>query len=156
GFTSVICRPRHFRNWDALLSSVAIQSASHKESGVPQASVVRMLAGVAAGSVFSPEKVVGFYRKRCPMAGGISNVNMNRTWASRYYPGPLLDYVRVSPTGPMMPLVFTTTTLGDRLNVGLTYRQAVVPDDRAQDIAGAFLGRLASLTGCRQTTPLAK
>src|SRR5581483_660141 len=61
GFTSVICRPRHFRNWDALLSSVAIQSASHKESGVPQASVVRMLAGVAAGSVFSPEKVVGFY-----------------------------------------------------------------------------------------------
>lgn len=151
GFTSVICRPRHFQSWDALLSSVAQQSALHKESGVPQASVVRMLAGVAAGNVFSPQKVIGFYRKRCPMAGGISNVNMNRTWAARYSPHPLLDYVRVSPTGPMMPLVFTTTTLGDRLNVGLTYRQAVVPDDHAQDIAAMFLGRLASLTCCGST-----
>ena len=147
GFTSVICRPRHFRSWNTLLTSVSTQSALHKQSGVPQASFVRMMAGVAAGRIFSTERVTGFYRKRVPLSGGISNVNLNGTWASQYFPDPLLNYIRVSPTGPMMPLVFTTTTLGNRLNVGLTYRQSVVSDETAKQISQQFCERLIRVVG---------
>jgi hypothetical protein len=147
GFTSVICRPRHFANWDTLLSTVARQAALHKKTGVPQASVVRMLAGLAAGRFLNRKKVVNFYRKRVPLAGGISNVNMNACWPSQYHPEPMLDYVRVSPTGPMMPLVFTTTTLGQGMNVGLTYRPSVIRDDLASQIAAMVLHRLSTIAG---------
>jgi hypothetical protein len=91
------------------------------------------------------EKIINFYRKRIPLAGGISNVNLNQDWPQTYHPHPLMQYIRVSPTGPMMPLVFTTTTLGDKLNFGLTYRDAVIPVERAQQIAAHFKDRLVRL-----------
>ena len=34
---------------------------------------------------------------------------------------------RVSPTGPTLPLVVTPTTMGDELNVGVTYRATGFP-----------------------------
>ena len=77
-----------------------------------------------------------------PLAGGVSNVNLNGSWASEYHPAPLLDYVRVSPSGPMMPLVFTPTTLGSRLNFGLTCRTSVVPPERAEEMSRMFIDRL--------------
>ena len=142
GFTSVICRPGALEDWDTLLHSISAQSAQHKASGVPQASIVRMLAGLAAGRFLEREKVIGFYRKRVPLAGGISNVNLTGTWASQYHPSIVQDYVRVSPTGPMMPLVFTATTLCKRLNLALSYRQAIVPDCRAELIMTEVTDRL--------------
>ena len=57
----------------------------------------------------------------------------------------LLDYVRVSPCGPMMPVVFTPTTIGDSLNVGLTCRDSVVPPSLAPQLAGRFIERLQEL-----------
>jgi hypothetical protein len=69
-------------------------------------------------------------------------VNLNRDWPAKFHPAPLLDYVRISPCGPMMPLVFTPTTLGDRLNVGLTCRESVIPRDRADSLFAVFLDRL--------------
>ena len=104
-----------------------------------------MLAGLAVSRLLPREKVVEFYRKRVPLAGGISNVNLNRTWAADFHPTPLLDYIRVSPTGPLMPLVFTPTTLGDHLHFGLTYRPALIPPERACQMAQHFTHRLRSL-----------
>ncbi|HTL29416.1 MAG TPA: condensation domain-containing protein [Tepidisphaeraceae bacterium] len=147
GFTSVICRPDDLSDWPRLLRHVARQSAAQKRTGVPEASMIRMLAGIVAARMMrmKREKIVNFYRKRIPLAGGISNVNLNRDWPQRYHPDPLMQYIRVSPTGPMMPLVFTTTTLGDTLNFGLTYREAVISRERAGQIAGQFKNRLIQL-----------
>jgi len=117
----------------------------HKASGVPLSSPVRMLAGFTVGKFYDRRKIVDFYRKRVPLAGGISNVNLNRTWAASFHPDPLLDYIRVSPTGPMMPLVFTPTTLGDHLHVGFTYRTNLISNDRAQQMAADFTHRLRAL-----------
>jgi hypothetical protein len=142
GFTSVICRPDDLASWPRLLSTIARQSALHKQTGVPQASIVRMLFGLVAGSMYPRSRVINFYRKRVPLAGGISNVNMTKTWAGQYHPHPVLDYIRVSPTGPMMPLVFTPTTLGRNFSVGLTYRTAIVPPITADAMAHMFLERL--------------
>jgi hypothetical protein len=147
GFTSVICRPHHLGDWDHLLQHVAHQSASQKKTGVPEASMIRMMAGLAAARMMGMkrEKIVNFYRKRIPLAGGISNINLNHTWPQQYHPDPLIQYIRVSPTGPMMPLVFTTTTLGDTLNFGLTFRDAVIPRERADQIATHFKSRLEQI-----------
>jgi hypothetical protein len=147
GFTSTICRPGDLGDFSKLLRTVSSQSKLHKRTGVPLSSPVRMFAGLAVGKMLSQEKVVEFYRKRVPLAGGISNVNLNRTWAAEFHPSPLEDYVRVSPTGPMMPLVFTPTTLGQHLHVGLTFRPSVIEPGQACRMAGHFVERLRVLAG---------
>jgi hypothetical protein len=77
-----------------------------------------------------------------PLAGGVSNVNLNGSWVEQYYPDPILDYIRVSPCGPLLPLVFTPTTLGRRMNFGLTCRQSVIPPQGAEAMATSFRDRL--------------
>jgi hypothetical protein len=145
GFTSTICRPGDLAAFPRLLRSIAAQSQFDKRARVPLFSPLRMLAGLAVGKVYSRKKAIEFYRKRVPLAGGISNVNLNRSWPVEFHPYPLLDYVRVSPTGPMMPLVFTPTTLGDRLNLGFTYRPSVISVEKAEDAAAFFIQRLRAL-----------
>ena len=145
GFTSTLCRPGDLCDFPRLLRTISTQSKLHKRTGAPLSSPVRMLAGLAVSRFLSQEKIVEFYRKRVPLAGGISNVNLNRSWAADFHPAPLLDYVRVSPTGPLMPLVFTPTTLGEHLHFGLTYRPALIPPDRAGPMAEHFAQRLRSL-----------
>jgi NRPS condensation-like uncharacterized protein len=145
GFTSTICRPADTTDFPRLLKSIATQSQFDKRARVPLFSPLRMLAGLCVGKIYRRKKVIEFYRKRIPLAGGISNVNLNRAWPSEFHAFPLLDYIRVSPTGPMMPLVFTPTTLGDHLNLGFTYRPSLIPTDRADEMARHFIDRLHSL-----------
>jgi hypothetical protein len=45
----------------------------------------------------------------------------------------------------MMPLVFTPTTLGDRLNFGFTYRPSLIRPDRAGEMADYFIRRLQAI-----------
>lgn len=144
GFTNVVCRPAELRDPERLVHSIARQSNLQKQRGIPQASALRMLAGVTLGRLVKPQHLAQFYQKHLPMAGGISNVNMNRSWATQYHPAPLLDYIRISPTGPMMPLVFATTTLGKSFHVALTYRPSIVANDKVGAAAAAF-GEFLSL-----------
>jgi hypothetical protein len=145
GFTSTLCRPNDLNDFPRLLRSIASQSRMHKASAVPLSSPVRMLAGFTVGKYYDRRRIVDFYRKRVPLAGGISNVNLNRSWAAKFHPDPLLDYIRVSPTGPMMPLVFTPTTLGDHLHFGFTYRPSLIPRDRAAEMTEHFAQGLKAL-----------
>jgi hypothetical protein len=145
GFTNVVCRPVELRDPERLVQSIALQSRLQKERGIPQTSALRMLAGVTLGRLVKPDKLAQFYQKHLPMAGGISNVNLNRCWATQYHPAPLLDYIRISPTGPMMPLVFATTTLGRSFHVALTYRPSIVCSERVDEIARTFRDFLSSL-----------
>ena len=77
-----------------------------------------MLAATAVDRFIPNRDLYHFYRKELPMLGGLSNVTLNDTWAARYHPDPLREYIRVSPTGPLVPLVFLgPTTLGSQLSV---------------------------------------
>ena len=145
GFTSVLCRFGELRNWDQLVQSIAAQSRQQKRERVPESSMVRLFAGLVTGKLVSRRQLLEFYRKRLPLAAGISNVNLNRTWVSHYHPDPILEYIRVSPTGPMLPLVFTPSTLGHGMHFGLTQRAAVVPPSVADACATEFTSRLSSL-----------
>ncbi len=73
---------------------------------------------------FSPERRRMFYPKNYPLWGGITNMNLNSLW-EQTSGGALLDYFRGVSTGPATPLVLSVTTIGDRVNMGLSYRTTV-------------------------------
>ena len=104
------------------------------------------MSALGVGYIADPKKLFRFYRKDFPLAGGVSNVNLNPTWVGRYHPDPILSYARISPAGPMPSIVFSTTTLGSNLQVSVTFRRSLLDDDRAATMADAFAERLKSLT----------
>ena len=76
------------------------------------------------------------------MTAGVSNVRLRDTWIDRYRPGRIQDYARVSPTGPTLPLVVTPTTMGDELNVGVTYRATGFSRAKIEGVMTMFLEQL--------------
>jgi hypothetical protein len=145
GFTSVLCRREDMDNWRALARSIAFQSARQRKRATAEASQFRLAAVVLAGKIMSQRAIVNWYRKRAPLCAGISNVNLNRSWLAKYYPDPIVEYVRVSPVGPMMPLVFTPSTLGDKLHFGLTCKSAIISPQGAKVVADDFANNLLAM-----------
>ena len=145
GFTNVAAGPAELRDFEQLVRTIATQTRQQKAAGVAGASLTWMSAALLLGRLGKPDELYHFYRKELPLAAGISNVDLTPTWVGRDRTGRVLDYVRVSPTGPMAPLAMTTTTLGDRFHLGLTYRTGLIDPARAAEIAGAVLGRLRTL-----------
>lgn len=92
----------------------------------------------------SRDALIEFYRKRCPLMAGISNVNLSNDSLSRIAPEPLLDYVRQSPLGPTVPLVLTPTTIGGRVTIGVTHRPAVIDSTVARQLVERFVTTLAA------------
>jgi hypothetical protein len=82
-----------------------------------------------------------FLRKALPMSGGISNVVVRDPWMNRNR-DVILDYSRAATTGPMLPLVLSPTTLGDQLNVGVTYRVAGFTKARIDAVMELFLQQI--------------
>jgi hypothetical protein len=146
GFTTVVVRPDAFSDSVAMLHKISAQTASQKRNRAAESSVLRMAGGLTQAMLLKPQQRTEFYRKYMPMAAGISNVNLNQSWPAAYHPSPLLNYLRVTPTGPMLPLVFTTTTIGKRFHVALTRRSALVDDDAAAHLVSTFMGELTAMT----------
>jgi NRPS condensation-like uncharacterized protein len=63
-----------------------------------------------------------FFRKTLPLTAGVSNVFLREGWMDPIADERILDYARASSTGPSLPLVINPTTLGQQMNIGLSYR----------------------------------
>jgi hypothetical protein len=50
-------------------------------------------------------------------------MNLNSLWTQTE--GQTVDYFRAVSTGPVTPLVMSVTTVGDWMNIGLTFRTTV-------------------------------
>jgi NRPS condensation-like uncharacterized protein len=89
------------------------------------------------------------FQKNVPVQAGISNVNMTKSWVDaprEAGEGPaVIDYLRISPTGPLIPLVFTLTTIGDRLSLCCTYRTTAFTAEKANDLVKRFIERLSAI-----------
>ena len=142
GFTTTIFRGADLRAWPRLLASAAAQSDLFRRTRAASASVLRLGVGVAEARLYDPQRWSARYRVQMPMAAGLSNVTLQGTWASAYHPEPVLDYFRVSPTSPLLPVVFTPTTLGDRLNLGLTRQVALIDEARASRMISQVMDRI--------------
>jgi len=87
-----------------------------------------------------------FYPKNQPLCAGLTNLNLNALWKPAEGGAPP-DYYRAVSTGPATPLVFSITTTGERLNIGVSYRPTVflnsdierVQDDFQQLLLNAVL-----------------
>jgi hypothetical protein len=75
-------------------------------------------------SFHSPEGRKEFYIKRYPLWGAITNMNLNPLWPMKDKEGAI-NYLRAVSTGPITPLVLSITTVGDIVNIGVTYKRAV-------------------------------
>ena len=90
------------------------------------------------------------FQKGLPFLAGISNVNLTGSWADQEKMAPggramVLDYFRISPVGPLVPLVFTLTTIRDRLSLCVTYRTTAFSQKQAERIATELTERLRCL-----------
>ncbi|MCL2645557.1 MAG: hypothetical protein FWD61_00965 [Phycisphaerales bacterium] len=99
-----------------------------------------------------PRHQAQLLHKAVPLVAGISNVNMTKSWADQPREGggavevpQVLDYLRISPTGPLAPLVFTLTTIQDRLSLCMTYRTIAFSDAGAMKILEDFVRRLSAI-----------
>lgn len=83
-----------------------------------------------------------FVRRAMPMSAGVSNVVIRNTWMDREGEGRILEYFRVSPAGPMLPLVLAPTTFGQQMTLGITYRPAAFPSANVHAILQAVQEQL--------------
>ncbi len=138
---------------ESLLSTVSETTSRMKRTFA----TVKSFWALAAARLVWDYSISARYRsqmlhKMVPVIAGISNVNMTDTWADfRHEKTPregvpqVLDYFRISPTGPLLPLVFTLTTIGNRLSLCVTYRTTAFDDKQAQKLAADFVGRLEAV-----------
>lgn len=146
GFTTTFLTPDQLSAVLPAARALAAQSQTLRRTQAAPASMLRMAAALVGHRLFrSRASIAEWYRKRVPLSAGISNVNLRPHWPEHHHPSPLLNYLRVSPTGPMMPLVFSATTLGERLHIGLTRRTALVPPEMAHALLSHLNATLTSL-----------
>jgi NRPS condensation-like uncharacterized protein len=86
---------------------------------------------------FSPVRQKKFYTKHYPLWGGITNLNLNSVWDPIDQSAPL-DYFRGVSTGPVTPLVLSVTTIGERMNLGVSYRVAVFSSHDVKNLQCRF------------------
>lgn len=147
GFSEVVARPSELRDFGKLVRTFATQNRQHRVHGIAPVSLSWLVAPLSVRRLVKPHELYHFYRKEMPLMAGVSNVNLNRQWPAEYHPQALAEYWRVSPTGPMAPVVFTLTTLGSRLHLSLTYRESLLDAGKADELATEYLGTLGTATG---------
>ena len=73
------------------------------------------------------------------MVAGLSNVNLTGSWIEQ---APIVEYRRVGPTGPVVPILFMITTLRGRIFIDVTYRRTAFSRLEAETAVRDFAARL--------------
>ncbi|MGN6369308.1 MAG: hypothetical protein ACTHN5_13695 [Phycisphaerae bacterium] len=153
-YTVVLDQPER-RDVDAVTREVASTTSRLKKSFA----TVKGFWAFAMARIWwdmnsSPRNRALLLHKMVPVVAGISNVKMTGSWVDRTVSARdesgkprVLDYLRISPTGPLIPLVFTLTTIGQRLSLCVTYRTTAFSDEQAREIVGDFVERLQKAVG---------
>jgi hypothetical protein len=137
GFTTAVVPESAGSDLPALVRLLGADATNARERNLAAAGQLRIALGLAAHRALG-SRVRNFYRKRIPVSAGLSNVILRDPWPADS--PDIRDYVRASPTGPMMPIALSLTTLRNSLHLGLTWRTPTVPDASA----GRILERLIS------------
>lgn len=141
----VHCRPDRNASLADLVRQMAVMTGRAKSGG-------RYLDSLASMKLCSAiwRFLPNWYKPRFaqdiqPLDAGVSNVVVRDTWIDRYAAGHVLEYSRGASTGPMLPLVLSPTTLGDQMNLGVTYRVAAFSPEAIQRILGRFIEQIENL-----------
>ncbi|MGH8800430.1 MAG: hypothetical protein ACREX7_09305, partial [Casimicrobiaceae bacterium] len=86
-----------------------------------------------------------FHAKNFAVWAGVTPLQLNALWpAARGYPFRL-GYVRAVATGPLSAIVVALTTLGDIIELALSFRTAALDRDRAEGIVADIVDCIRSL-----------
>jgi NRPS condensation-like uncharacterized protein len=129
---------------NALAASIALQTTRIKAQRLYLAMPTQLALARLVLRFFSTKRKRSFYQKHCPLWGGITNMNLNTHWEGQAQDGPL-DYLRAVSTGPVTPLVLSVTTVGERVNVGLSYRSTVFSDAEIGQVQSRLVDGVARL-----------
>jgi NRPS condensation-like uncharacterized protein len=148
GYFSIITERPEERSLEELVAAVARETDAGKSNArALQLDWSLRIAHWLWNRASHPRARATLFQKGMPLAAGISNVNLTGSWADQSTSlnnGPrVLDYLRVSPVGPLLPIVFTLTTIADRLSLCVTYRTTAFGRSDAEQIAAGFIERLA-------------
>ena len=141
GFTTVLVRPP-LDDLEQLIRSIAAQNAWQKCHRTAERELAAHGGGTGAGADSLTRTATLLLSQIHADGGGDLERKYEPLVGRRHFPSPLMNYIRVSPTGPMLPLVFTTTTLGNRFHVALTRRDDLIDDPRAAALVSTFIEQL--------------
>jgi len=127
-----------------LAAAIALQTARIKAQRLYLATSVQLAFVSFVLRFFSTKRKRNFYQKHCPLWGGVTNMNLNTLWEAPAHIAPL-DYLRAVSTGPVTPLVLSVTTVGERVNVALSYRSTVFSDPEIGQVQRRLVEGVASL-----------
>lgn len=149
-YTTILKAPEE-RSREELLAQIASSTHRMKEKQGTIASFLGLMTTLFWWDFYPHAKdKAGLFQKNVPVAAGISNVNMTKSWVdmpTAPEKGPqVLDYLRISPTGPLIPIVMTLTTINQRLSLCVTYRTTAFTNGQAQKIIDTFTERLKNFT----------
>lgn len=122
--------------FEAVARAVQRQTARAKRSRSFLATPLQLAVARFLFERSSPARRQKFYLKNQPLCAGLTNLNLNALWNAADGGAPP-DYFRAVSTGPATPLVFSVTTAGERLNVGVSFRTTVFLNsdvERVQDV----------------------
>ena len=117
----VRCRPEESSDLAELTGQIASLTGPIKQRRRYFDAVVLMRVASVLWPWVRPSTRPHFMRHAMPMTAGISNVRLRDDWTEKAG-GRILGYSRGVSTGPMLPLVLSPTTLGEEMNLGISYR----------------------------------
>ena len=122
---------------DQLARAVQAQTGRAKRSRSFLATPLQLAVARWLFARSTPARRRKFYLKNQPLCAGLTNLNLNPRWETREGGVPP-DYFRAVSTGPATPLVFSTTTAGERLNVGVSFRATVFLNSEVERVQDVF------------------
>ncbi len=126
-----------------LARAVHAQTAAIKRARLHLRTILALGLAGAMWPFLEPADRHRLFTKHHPVWGAITMLDVNALWPREGVPA---DYVRGVSTGPLSPLVVAATPVGNRLNLGFTFRTACYARAAAEQIAADVVHRLDSLT----------
>ncbi|RJQ44502.1 MAG: hypothetical protein C4538_10120 [Nitrospiraceae bacterium] len=129
---------------EQLAKDVHTQTEKIKKYRLFLRTVFEMWAAFILVSGIFRKRKKSFYAKYNPIWGGITNVNLNAIWPSSGGEAPVY-YLRAVSTGHATPLVFSFTTLHDKIFIGVSYRRTVFSEESMGKIFSDFSECISAL-----------
>jgi hypothetical protein len=126
---------------ETLARAVHAQTAAIRRQRLHLRSIVALATAGVAWPFLAPATRHRFFAKHHPVWGAVTMLDVNALWPGGSPP----DYVRGVPTGPLSPLVVAATPVGNRMNLGFTFRTACYSRGSIEQIAADVVHRFAPL-----------
>jgi hypothetical protein len=133
------------------IAPAELAAAVHRETNRYKANRLHLQSLLALGVSGFMWRLLSQRQRRCflakhyPIWAGISAVHVDPLWEGGFHGAAPGEYLRAVSTGPLAPLVFALTTLGDVAWLGVSFRACDVGRETAERVARDFLRIIGSL-----------